>query len=411
MMEGADILVAYTAGSGHTLRDSQHAPKGVPKAQPNTPAATMWPVWAVNDGLKMSLQSDRSLRSGNLTRFPDDISDSTEILNNLIVKRKENMKTMLADRSKDLKTVKDEEKQGSDGFAKEASVHKEIPTVESPMEPFPTLEDVSAALVNDTTSADLPLPPPSNGTHERGFNDSPTITVACAPKSDAEEKEDDDNDDKPNRKGGEDEDRENMTLFKTWGIPPPRDRPRSRVRKIILTGLPANTDLTLVQSLVSGGAIENFTLSPGGKTAYVTFTTGDACDGYYDKFPNGISFKFESKPYTAFVDKSSDVDVISGVLQGHLDCGATRCVRLAGVDEDWGMRSLNRLAQGNKPQRKVENIIDSYRNGIRTIVFRFTSIADAVQFRAGMLRSIDFEDAVVDFAKDPCEVAEGVHMD
>ena len=109
----------------------------------------------------------------------------------------------------------------------------------------------------------------------------------------------------------------------------------------------------------------------------------------------------------------TEVDVVSGILQGHLDCGATRCVRVAGVDEDWGMRPLRRMAQsqGTKTERKVEKIIDSYRNGIRTIVFRFTSIADAVQFRAGMLRSIDFEDAAIDFAKDPCEAAEGVHME
>ena len=410
MMDGADILVAYTAGSRQTLRDSRHAPKGIYlRAPPNTPDTALKPLWT-NDGLKISPQSDRSLRSGSLPRVPDDISNSTAVLNNLIAKRKENMKSILADRNKDLKTVREDEDQGTDGFATAESLHKEPSPVESPIEPFPTLEDVSVALANDTTPVDLPSPPLRNETQERGFNDSPIITVACAPESDAEEEEKADND-KSNTKGGKDEDRENLTLFKTWGIPPPRDRPRSRVRKIILTGLPVNTDLTLVQSLVSGGAIENFTLSPGGKTAYVTFTTGDACDSFYDRYPNGIPFKFESKPYTAFVDKSSDVDVISGVLQGHLDCGATRCVRVAGVDEDWGMRSLHRLAQGSNPQRKVENIVDSYRNGIRTIVFRFTSIADAVQFRAGMLRSIDFEDAVIDFAKDPCEVAEGVHMD
>ena len=152
-------------------------------------------------------------------------------------------------------------------------------------------------------------------------------------------------------------------------------------------------------------------LSANGKTAYVTFTSGDACDKFYAKYPNGIAFKYEGKSYTVFVDKSNDVDVISGVLQGHLDCGATRCVRIAGVDEDWGMKALSRVAEGPKGRRKVENILDSFRYGVRTVVFRFTSIADAVACRAGLMRSLDFEDCSVEFTKDPCGLAEGVHMD
>lgn len=242
---------------------------------------------------------------------------------------------------------------------------------------------------------------------------SPTIAVTCATDSETENlaKNDNESHDSDEEKDTEDEDRENLTHFKTWGTPPKREKPRSRVRKVILTGLPASTDLTLVQSLISGGAIDTYTLSPIGHTAYVTFASGDACDKFYEKHPNGIDFKHEGKSYTSFVDRSKDVDVISGMLQGYLDCGATRCVRAVNVDEDWGMRALHRVAEGQKKSRKVEKIIDSFRNGVRTVVFRFTSVSDAVAFRGGLLRGVDWEGVRVEFDKDPCELATGVHME
>jgi hypothetical protein len=59
-----------------------------------------------------------------------------------------------------------------------------------------------------------------------------------------------------------------------------------------------------------------------------------------------------------------DVDVISGMLQGYVDCGASRCVRAVGADEDWGMGALKKLAEGKNRKGKVENITDVYRNGV-----------------------------------------------
>ena len=144
------------------------------------------------------------------------------------------------------------------------------------------------------------------------------------------------------------------------------DRPHlaARVRKVKLSGLPPNdTDLTLVQSLISGGAIDNFVItSPG--TAYVTFTSGNACDNFCNKYPNGLTFKHKGKPYVVFVDKGKDVDIISGMLQAYIDCGASRCVRAIGADDDWGMRALQKLAEGRTRRGKVENIIDSYRTEV-----------------------------------------------
>ena len=187
------------------------------------------------------------------------------------------------------------------------------------------------------------------------------------------------------------------------------------------------TDLTLVQGLVSGGAIENYILASSCTVAHVTFTTADVCDAFCKKYANGLPFKYYGRSYTAFVDKSKDVDVISGMLQGFIEAGASRCVRATGADEDWGMRALQRLAEGRSRKGKVESILDVYKNAagvqsligdgsatpkkIRTIVFRFTSIADAVQFRGMLLREEDWEASNIQFMDDPCAKATGVHLE
>jgi len=99
--------------------------------------------------------------------------------------------------------------------------------------------------------------------------------------------------------------------------------------------------------------------------AYVTFTTADACKSYFEKYPNGIDFKHQGKRHTAFVGIGKEVDVVSSMLQAYLECGASRVVRAIGADEDWGMRALYVLAEGKHKNRKVESIVDSYRNQVR----------------------------------------------
>lgn len=130
---------------------------------------------------------------------------------------------------------------------------------------------------------------------------------------------------------------------------------------MVLRGLPIDADLTLVQGLIHGGAIDTFALGVN-STAAVTFTSADACDTYFAKYPNGVAFKYKGKSYVAFVEKGSEVNVISGMLQGHLECGASRCVRAVGVDHDWGMGALMKLAAGKN--RKVEHIGDGLRGQV-----------------------------------------------
>ena len=191
-------------------------------------------------------------------------------------------------------------------------------------------------------------------------------------------------------------------------------KPDSVVRKVILTGLPAIADNSLITALIHGGAIESFLLTKSSEsgptsTAIVTFTNGNAAEAYYDKYPNGLAFKLGMKKYVVYVDKGKDVDVVSGLMRGYLESGASRVVCVSGADEDWSMRALEKIAESKG--RKVETIIDTFRDGVRSIVFRFTNIPDAVAFKATMLRDIDWEDADIRFAIDPCEKATGVHFD
>jgi hypothetical protein len=79
----------------------------------------------------------------------------------------------------------------------------------------------------------------------------------------------------------EEEDREHLTHFTSWGKPQARDTPgkqnwircypsssfdhsnrsiAARVRRLTLSNLPADANLTFVQSLVHGGAIDDMVL-------------------------------------------------------------------------------------------------------------------------------------------------------
>ena len=95
------------------------------------------------------------------------------------------------------------------------------------------------------------------------------------------------------------ENREQQVYFSSWGAAAPRDAPNSRIRAVVLTSLPAATDATLVTSLIHGGAIETLKVTRSTETAptlaRVTFTTGDAADAYYSKYPNGVDFRFQGK--------------------------------------------------------------------------------------------------------------------
>ena len=95
-------------------------------------------------------------------------------------------------------------------------------------------------------------------------------------------------------------------------------------------------------------------------SAYITFISADACDRYYDKYPNGFDVRHQGKKWPVFVTRREGVDVVSGLLGGYLECGATRVVKANNADDDWGIVALKKLAEGTKQSRRVEAVHDAY---------------------------------------------------
>lgn len=108
--------------------------------------------------------------------------------------------------------------------------------------------------------------------------------------------------------------------------------------------------------MIHGGAIESINISSTGN-AHVLFCEPEACQAFYDKYPNGIDID-KNKGQTVFVEMGTDVDVISSQLVWNLSVGATRVVRAVGADMVVTMGQLLKLAAMNN--RKVEKILDSY---------------------------------------------------
>ena len=129
------------------------------------------------------------------------------------------------------------------------------------------------------------------------------------------------------------------------------------MRTVTIRGLPSTwATPTKVLSLVHGGLIEHVHVSPVG-TAQVRFCDADACQAFYDKYPNGIDLD-KSRKVTVFVEFGKEVDVVSSQLSFNLSVGATRVVRAVGVDPDVTMNQMIRLATSQN--RKIEKIIDSW---------------------------------------------------
>ncbi|PWY69221.1 hypothetical protein BO94DRAFT_527430 [Aspergillus sclerotioniger CBS 115572] len=213
----------------------------------------------------------------------------------------------------------------------------------------------------------------------------------------------------PDQINDEQEDRTDLTTFKSWGVPVVRDKPAAKVRRIIINGLPTTwCSPAKVLSLVHGGIIESISISDHG-TAHILFCDHEACQAFYDKYPNGIDLGRERR-HTVFVEMGKDVDVVSTKLSFNLSVGSTRAVRAVGVDMKITMEQLVKIASVNG--RKVEKILDSYVPGdARNVVFRFCNIEDAVRFRSALVRDADWEHCNVQYATDPCEFATGMHFD
>ena len=95
----------------------------------------------------------------------------------------------------------------------------------------------------------------------------------------------------------------------------------------------------------------------GATSASVVFQHAEHCLKYYDATSNGLVYKeADGKEQVCFVELGKDVDVVGGLMRGYIEKGITRCVRAVGVDEDWGMPALFKMA--GRKGRKVEHIVD-----------------------------------------------------
>lgn len=136
--------------------------------------------------------------------------------------------------------------------------------------------------------------------------------------------------------------------------------PAARIRKVIITNLPPQSTANFVQSLVFGGPIEQINMAA--TSASVVFVDADDTKKYYDATANGLVYKKEGdKEHFVFVELAKDVDVVGGLLQEMIDKSVTRCVKAVGVDEDWGMPALWKMAE--RKGRKVENILGGVNDG------------------------------------------------
>lgn len=341
--DGSDILRTIANTSNLNLNDSIHAPKNYRKARATnserkcatmpTRRTAMMSVSnsfaPLDDDQTSEPPGKKSEQEKFITRYQDEViakfvrEKSPESESNVIL-----LVTRLADNH----------------FPAEKKPEPQA-------KPSPILED------RDIEST---VPEPTNKVTQSTVDTPDTVNNASHPKMVVTAASEDRKDDV----AGDEEDRERLKHFSSWGKPKPRSRPAARVRKIILSNLPADSDLTLVQSLVYGGTVEAFNLMSSKASAYVIFVNADVCDAFFNAHPNGIVFKNPKtrRNHVVYVDKNPDVDVVSSVLQAYLDCQASRVVRATGADEDWGMRALYKLAESKN--RKVEKIVDTYRDQV-----------------------------------------------
>lgn len=94
----------------------------------------------------------------------------------------------------------------------------------------------------------------------------------------------------------------------------------------------------------------------------------DDCMAYYDKTSNGVVYKTDDngQEKASYVYLRKDVDVVGGLLNAWIEQGVTRCVRAVGVEEDWSIDGLKKLAE--KKGRKLEGISVSKNPGSVSIL-------------------------------------------
>ena len=124
-----------------------------------------------------------------------------------------------------------------------------------------------------------------------------------------------------------------------------------------------------MSTLVWSGDIEHIEYVDGTSSAKVRFVSAEACQSYFDKTANGIKYPPGAAIGKAvWVELATEVEPLSGnLLEAVERREATRCVRAIGVDEDWSIAALTRLAEGAKRDVKVLRVVDEPPIGPRKV--------------------------------------------
>ena len=100
------------------------------------------------------------------------------------------------------------------------------------------------------------------------------------------------------------------------------------------------------------------------------FLDPEDCARYNAATANGIVYgkdQASGRELVAFTEMSKDVNVIGGLLKGFIEAGVTRCVKCIGVEEDWSLAALTKMAE--RKNRKLEGIEEmETRGGVSTSI-------------------------------------------
>ncbi|KAL9097413.1 MAG: hypothetical protein Q9165_000309 [Trypethelium subeluteriae] len=189
-----------------------------------------------------------------------------------------------------------------------------------------------------------------------------------------------------------------------------RERGTSERHKIKMMNLPPECSASVVVSLVWGGDLKSIDYSSGSKSAFVQFVRSQDCSNYLQATGGRIKFQSDKNAlsYWIHLEGCLDTDNSNQEAEDFGRDGMTRCVRVDGVDQDWTIQALTRVASGFS--RKIERVYDSVDDsGTRAAHIHFCSVRDAVNFMDERVRDPDFENSNVLFTADPCAQATGVH--
>lgn len=123
-----------------------------------------------------------------------------------------------------------------------------------------------------------------------------------------------------------------------------------------ITNLPVGFTVSKIASLVFGGPVEQISFNSGNSHATVTFVHASDCMSYFIKTGNGIQLS-DQQDHVLWVELGIEVDPMSGLTKSHEEGSCTRCLRAIGIEEDWTIAGLTKLASGKGGNaRKVEDI-------------------------------------------------------